>query len=153
RAGAGLRHHPGHRNLHQRLHRAGHHARARRAAARVEREGAEGLMKFFELVPKTNIDFLRYGTPCSIASAVVIGALFILWCFQGFNLSIEFRGGTGLTLNMPEAGADLDIGRLRTAMSDVGYPDATVVTFGNDNKSYLVTLDISEESGGSVNMP
>ena len=53
-------------------------------------------MKFFELVPKTNIDFLRYAGVFSAASAVVLAALFVLWCFRGFNLSIEFRGGTTL---------------------------------------------------------
>ncbi len=102
-------------------------------------------MKFFELVPKTNIDFLRYAGVFSIASAVVIGALFVLWLFEGFNLSIEFRGGTALQFTLPEATAETDIGKVRSAMSEIGYPDAAVVTFGGEAQTYMVTLDISEE--------
>jgi preprotein translocase subunit SecF len=102
-------------------------------------------MKFFELVPKTNIDFLRYAPVLSTASAVVVGALFVLWMFWGFNLSIEFRGGTALQVELPEAKPEIGIGEVRSAMADVGYPNATVVTFGGAAQSYLITLDISEE--------
>ena len=35
-------------------------------------------MKFFELVPKTNIDFLKYSRVFTTASAIVIGSLFVL---------------------------------------------------------------------------
>jgi preprotein translocase subunit SecF len=107
-------------------------------------------MKFFELVPKTNIDFLRYAGVFSIASAVVISALFVLWLFRGFNLSIEFRGGTALQIKLPEAAADVDIADVRDAMGTIGYPDATVVTFGGpEAQTYLITLDISEEEAST----
>ena len=108
-------------------------------------------MKFFELVPKTNIDFLRPARAFSLASAAVIGALFVLWLVKGFNLSIEFRGGTGLTIELPEASAGTDIGSVRSAMAEIGYPNATVVTFGgSDTNTYLVTLDISEEQAATA---
>ncbi len=107
-------------------------------------------MKFFELVPKTNIDFLRYAGTFSLVSAVVLAALFVLWMFRGFNLSIEFRGGTALQIKLPEAAADVDIADVREAMSAVGYADATVVSFGGaDEQTYLITLDISEEEAST----
>jgi preprotein translocase subunit SecF len=102
-------------------------------------------MKFFEVVPRTSIDFLRYASVFSIASAVVIGALFVLWLVRGFNLSIEFRGGTSLQFELPEAKPEMDTADVRSAMSEIGYPDAAVVTFGGEAQTYMVTLDISEE--------
>jgi preprotein translocase subunit SecF len=108
-------------------------------------------MKFFELVPKTHIDFLRPAWALSTASAVLIGAFIVLWAFWGFNLSIEFRGGTALQVKLPEAGADVGIGSVRSAMDAIGYPDATVVSFGAvADRTYLITLDISEEQAATA---
>jgi preprotein translocase subunit SecF len=102
-------------------------------------------MKFFELVPKTNIDFLRQSRICASVSAVLVAASVILWALWGFNLSIDFLGGTVLEIAIPDRDAAVDIAAVRSALAEE-FENVSVVTLDSaEERSYAITLRVSEE--------
>ncbi|MEX0601927.1 MAG: protein translocase subunit SecF [Bacteroidota bacterium] len=95
-------------------------------------------MQFFR---KTNIDFLsvrRYAYGFSLA---VILAGMISLVVQGFEFGIDFRGGTELVLSFDQPP---DIGRIRTALGDVGLSQSVIKTFGSEGDILISTTEQAE---------
>jgi preprotein translocase subunit SecF len=100
-----------------------------------------------ELIPSnTNIDFVGKMKFCGILSAVLIGVSILGWVVLGFNLGIDFRGGTQLQITVPEgASGVVDESRMRDAFARAGYGDAEVTRFGDAAaREFLVRLATSE---------
>lgn len=68
---------------------------------------------------------------------MVIGMIVI--ATKGFNYGIDFAGGTEIQLRFEK---EVDVEKLRKAVADAGYHDASVQTFGGD-KEYLVRVNDS----------
>jgi len=92
---------------------------------------------------KKSIDFIGKMWLWYAVSGVVVVIAVLGLTFKGFNLGIEFKGGTEYTVNLPssqvtQANAD----KLRTVVADTGYPQASapqVTTSGRD--SILITIE------------
>jgi len=101
-------------------------------------------VEFFK--KQTNIDFVGAGRICAIASAVVCAVALILMVTKGFNLGIDFAGGTLIQLSVPAEVGDVDEGRLRQALAAIGQDRGTVVRFGSaEDRDFLVNLPVSAE--------
>lgn len=66
---------------------------------------------------------------------MVLGMIVI--ATKGFNYGIDFAGGTELQLRFQN---EVDVEKLRKAVADAGYHDASVQTFGGD-REYLIRVN------------
>ena len=77
-----------------------------------------------------------------IASTAVIVVALLSVIFQGLNKGIDFTGGTLVEVGYPEA---VELAKVRTALNEGGFGDATVQHFGT-SKDVLVRLAPREDS-------
>ena len=102
--------------------------------------------------PDTKIDFMGQARVAGWVSLGVVLLSLALMLTVGFNLGIDFKGGTVLQVGIPEAAGAVDEARLREAVSVVDVPgaaDAVVVRFGAaEDRSFLVSLPTSQEEAG-----
>lgn len=84
-----------------------------------------------ELIPaNTRIDFVGRSKFFVALSVAVVSLSLVLMLVRGFNLGIDFSGGTVIEIRTPEGIAAVDEGRLRAAVREAGYPDAGIVRLG-----------------------
>ncbi len=96
--------------------------------------------------PDTHIDFVKQAGVCGSISAVLVLASLGLFLFKGPTLGIDFAGGTVVQIQVPEAAGAVDEGRIRTFVSEAGFPKGTVVRFGAvEERSFLVNLPVAED--------
>ena len=82
-------------------------------------------MEFFK--KKTSIRFMeRRNVSYAVSAVLIIGSL-VLLALRGLNLGIDFTGGVVIELAFPET-AEID--RVRGALADAGYGEASVQSFG-----------------------
>ncbi len=107
-----------------------------------------------ELVrPGTQINFVGQSRRFSVVSAAVCAAVLLLMLVRGFNLGIDFAGGTLVQVGIPDAVGAVDEGRVRGAASDAGFPDAVVMRFGaEEERAFLISLPISEEESKNLTL-
>ncbi len=95
----------------------------------------------FQLVKKTNINFLgqrRLALVCSIVAIVIsIGAIAI----RGLNFGIDFTGGTLVEVGYNDA---VEIQNVRSALASGGFDDAVVQHFGT-SRDVLIRLPVTVE--------
>jgi len=100
-------------------------------------------MEFFK--KKTSIRFMdgrRWSYTVSVI--LIIGSLLLL-VVRGLNFGIDFTGGVVIELAFPEA-AEID--RVRSALADAGYGEASVQSFGTARD---VLVRVLPEEGKDVN--
>jgi len=96
--------------------------------------------------PDTQIDFMGQSRLLGTISVVLVVVFLAIMMFRGFNLGIEFAGGTLVHIALPEEAANVGEGVLRGAMSDLGHPKATIVRFGAaEEREFRITVPQSEE--------
>jgi preprotein translocase subunit SecF len=101
-------------------------------------------VEFFK--KETTIDFVRAGRACAAISAAVCAAALILIFTRGFNLGIDFAGGTLIQLAVPAQAGDVEEGRIREALAAIGLERGSVVRFGAAaDRAFLVNLPASSE--------
>jgi preprotein translocase subunit SecF len=100
-------------------------------------------MEFFK--KKTSIRFMA-GRRWSytISGCLIVGSLLLL-AFRGLNFGIDFTGGVVIELAFPRS-AELD--RVRSALADAGYSEASVQSFGTTRD---VLVRVMPEEGKDVN--
>src|SRR5690554_6331290 len=101
-------------------------------------------MKIFplSLLPaKPNIDFMRMRWVMMIAGLVLFIASVGAIATQGFNLALDFTGGTSVTLRFDQPP---DVGEVREQLAIGGHDNAQVQTFGS-GADLLVRLRAEEE--------
>jgi preprotein translocase subunit SecF len=105
-----------------------------------------------ELIPtNTRIDFVGQIRSCALVSAALVGLSLLGIAFMGFNLGIDFRGGTQLQILVPESAGEVDDGRIRASLDRLGFGDAEVTRLGElDAREFLVRLPASEEEAGGA---
>ena len=77
----------------------------------------------------TNINFLSQTRTFGVLSVAAVVFFLGLMFTRGFNLGIEFVGGTTIQIQLPESATNIAEGELRAAMQAIGHP-AEVVRFG-----------------------
>ena len=97
------------------------------------------------ILGKTNIDFMRgrriwYGVSIAV---ILLGITSLV--MKGFDLGIDFLGGTELIVHFKEPVA---IGDVREALGKIGFGGAEIKTFGSD-QDILIRTPVQGE-GGSV---
>ncbi len=102
--------------------------------------------------PDTKIDFMGQAPLLTLVSAGLVLLSVVLMFVRGFNLGIDFKGGTVLQVQVPEEAGAVDEARIRSAVSAVEVPgasDAVIVRFGPaEDRSFLISLPTSQEEAG-----
>jgi len=102
----------------------------------------------FELIKNVNIDFLGKRKLASmISGAVILAGLVSIVLHGGPLYSIDFEGGTEIQVLFTES---TDVEAVRSALSDIGYGDAAIRSFGNEDE-FLIHVKTSTKSEEQVN--
>jgi preprotein translocase subunit SecF len=99
-----------------------------------------------QILQNTNFDFVKFRFKGFIFSGFLI--LLTLGAFiyhKGFNLSIDFVGGTLVQVKF-EKPVDKDIGAIRTVVGNLGYGSAEVKTLGLTTKSTEVQIAVKKKA-------
>ncbi len=95
-------------------------------------------MEFFRI--RQDIPFMSWGRfTTSISLLTFLLAVFFL-ISRGLNFSVDFTGGTVLEVNT--AGA-ADVGKMRSALEGLGFPEANVQNFGTSH-DVLIRLPLKQ---------
>lgn len=95
-------------------------------------------MEFFRI--SRTIPFMRHALVLNMISAVVFLAAVAFIILRGFNLSIEFTGGTVIELAYPNTAPLVEI---RGELQSLGYTDFQVQNFGT-SRDVLIRLPLAE---------
>jgi len=95
-------------------------------------------MEFFRI--SRTIPFMRHRLALNIISLLVFLAAVVLIVIRGFNLSIEFTGGTVIELAYPDTAPLVEI---RGELASLGYTDFQVQNFGT-SRDVLIRLPLGE---------
>jgi preprotein translocase subunit SecF len=95
-------------------------------------------MEFFRI--SRTIPFMRHAVALNTISVLAFLAAVTFILLRGFNLSIEFTGGTVIELSYPEAAPLVEI---RGSLNRLGYTDFQVQNFGT-SRDVLIRLPILE---------
>ena len=102
----------------------------------------------FELIKNVNIDFLGKRKLASmISGAVILAGLVSIVLHGGPLYSIDFEGGTEIQVLFTES---TSVESVREALSDIGYGDAAIRSFGNEDE-FLIHVKTSTKSEEQVN--
>lgn len=89
-------------------------------------------MEFFK--HNTQIDFMGRSRWAAVVSVVMCAASIVALMAYGLNWGLEFTGGTEIQMSFSEA-ADIPV--IRDTMSEAGFKDVTVQTYGTE-KTILI---------------
>ena len=95
-------------------------------------------MEFFRI--SRTIPFMRHALVLNLLSFSMFVAAVLFIALRGFNLSIEFTGGTVLELSYPNTAPLVEI---RTNLTGLGYTDFQVQNFGT-SRDVLIRLPVLE---------
>jgi preprotein translocase subunit SecF len=103
----------------------------------------------FELIKNVNIDFLgKRKLAGMISGAVILAGLVSIVLHGGPLYSIDFEGGTEIQVLFTES---TSVESVREALSDIGYGDAAIRSFGNEDE-FLIHVKTSTKSEEQVNI-
>jgi preprotein translocase subunit SecF len=95
-------------------------------------------MEFFRI--KRDIRFMRYALIFNVISVITfliaVGSL----ATRGLHLGVDFTGGTVMELNYPQPP---ELGKIREAMTRLGFTDASVQNFGT-SRDVLIRLPVKQ---------
>jgi len=95
-------------------------------------------MEFFRI--SRTIPFMRHALVLNLISLSMFVAAVLFIALRGFNLSIEFTGGTVIELTYPNTAPLVEI---RTNLAGLGYTDFQVQNFGT-SRDVLIRLPVLE---------
>ena len=95
-------------------------------------------MEFFRI--QRTIPFMRHALVLNLISLVTFLAAVVFIAIRGFNLSIEFTGGTVIELTYPETAPLVEV---RQSLGSLGYTDFQVQNFGT-SRDVLIRLPLVE---------
>ena len=90
-----------------------------------------------------HIDFMRFRKILLLVSICLFVGAIISITFRGFNLGLDFSGGSLVEIQYPEPVA---LETIRSALEESGFEDYQVVNFGSNLD---VLIKIAEQSAGS----
>jgi preprotein translocase subunit SecF len=100
-------------------------------------------MEFFRI--KNDIPFMRYALVFNVISAITFLLAVFFLLTRGLHLGVEFTGGMVMELRYAHA---VDLDKIRTTLTRIGLPDATVQTFGS-SESALIRLPARADIAGA----
>jgi len=100
-------------------------------------------MEFFRI--KNDIPFMRHALVFNVISAITFLLAVFFLVTRGLHLGVEFTGGMVMELRYAHA---VDLDKIRTTLTRIGLPDATVQTFGS-SESALIRLPARADIAGA----
>jgi len=100
-------------------------------------------MEFFRI--KRDIPFMRHALVLNAVSVVTFLLAVFFLATRGLHLSIEFTGGAVMEVSYEQSA---DLGKVRTTVESLGYPDALVQNFGTSH-DVMIRLPLREAAGQS----
>ncbi len=100
------------------------------------------LKPLFRLPQKMNLRFVKYFKLCLGLSIFAILGTTVLLSTVGLNFGIDFKGGTLMQIQTPEAA---DVASLRTKLTEIGLGEIQLQSFGQPNE---VLIRFPEQAGG-----
>ncbi|MCU0834978.1 MAG: protein translocase subunit SecF [Chromatiaceae bacterium] len=102
------------------------------------------------LLKDFNIDFMRWRWPAVIGSAVVLGLFLAVMLLRGFNLGLDFTGGTLIEVGYAEP---VELSDVRATLAEAGFGGATVQHFGTSRDVMIrIAPQAGEEEAESVQL-
>ena len=96
----------------------------------------------------THIDFLGWRKYALILSAILIIGSIAALVTRGLNFGLDFTGGTLVEVSYPTAP---ELNQVRQALTDAGYENFTVQTFGTAREIVLrLPVEVAAEEGADV---
>ncbi|WP_216782773.1 protein translocase subunit SecF [Candidatus Profftia tarda] len=95
------------------------------------------------------IDFMRWDLVALTISGLILCTCFFIMILKGFNLGLDFTGGTVIELTSKQA-PDLNI--VRDAVKKAGYPNPVIQKLGNNHDLIIRIGPIQELSNKIVNV-
>lgn len=95
-------------------------------------------MEFFRI--RRTIPFMRHAIVLNLVSAFFFLAAVTFIVLRGFNLSIEFTGGTVMEVSYSQAA---ELNEVRNVMDGLGYTDYQVQNFGT-SRDVMIRLPVRE---------
>jgi preprotein translocase subunit SecF len=96
----------------------------------------------------TSIDFMAGRKIALVISAIILAIGVASLFSRGINLGLDFTGGTLIEVAYPEAP---DLGEVRQALTDAGYDDFVVQTFGAARDIVVrMPADQADETGADL---
>jgi preprotein translocase subunit SecF len=95
-------------------------------------------MEFFRI--KHDIPFMRHALVFNVISIITFLVAVVSLATRGLNLGVDFTGGTVMEVAYKQA---TDLGKIREAMSRLGFTDASVQNFGT-SRDVLIRLPIKQ---------
>lgn len=102
-------------------------------------------MKYFKMLPKTNIDFVGIRKIFFVISGLLMAACLLSVIFKGLNYGIDFTGGTVMQVGFEKS---VDIKDLRAALTEKGIK-ADIQTFV-DRNAFSIKVKGSQEDVNAV---
>ncbi len=94
--------------------------------------------------PDTHIDFVGQSRYMAAVSMVLFVVAIALFFFRGFELGIDFAGGTVIQVKLPPEAGSADEGSIRSAVSALGFSNAVIQRFGPaEDRSFLINVPVS----------
>ncbi|MCM8790783.1 MAG: protein translocase subunit SecD [Candidatus Omnitrophica bacterium] len=105
-------------------------------------------LKFMQLIPQTNIDFIGKRRICYAISAMIIAAGLAVFAVRGErNYGVDFSGGT-LQQYMFEK--DIKVDQIRAALKDIGMGGASIQQYGNPKEVIIRTQEDASRKIGAA---
>jgi preprotein translocase subunit SecF len=98
-------------------------------------------MKIFKKEP--NFQFMNKRGGAFVFSGIVIAVGVFLFYSRGFNLGIDFTGGTKIEVSFRE---EIPVNQLRKALDEVGMAKSTIQQLGEEKKKFFIKTVKSLES-------
>ncbi len=103
-------------------------------------------MAHLQLLKELKIDFMGQRRRALIVSATLLGLFFLSMLIRGFNLGLDFTGGTVIEVGYAEP---VELGAVTDALTEAGFAEALVQHFGSQ-RDVLIRLapqDQEDDSG------
>lgn len=93
-------------------------------------------------------DFLKVSFPVTIVTTLVVIASLALIFTRGFNYGIDFAGGTEIQVQFA---SPVEASKVREFTTSMGYPNASVQAFGEDNEFLIRIENVTGETESEAN--
>lgn len=93
-------------------------------------------------------DFLKVSYPITIITTIVVLAAIFFIFTRGFNYGVDFAGGTEIQVQF---GSPVEASKVREFTTSMGYPNASVQAFGEENEFLIRIENVKGESEAQAN--
>ncbi len=94
-----------------------------------------------------DIDFLKLRKFAYVLSTVLVIGSLILMFTKGFNLGLDFTGGTSIQVKFKEP---VEIGEIRKLLKIVGLDDAQIQEIGTQKLEYEIRVSVKKGSSSEI---